>query len=149
MAGCNQFKFSHIPHSSIPIVYLIFSIQFFCVYVNRNTRRCSYWEKQLEVVLVVVLIVSLVVVLVVLVILIILTVLAVLVVLRIVCTIVKLVVVEVLIVVRHFKFLLLIFSYRSSMAKSHKKYVQSRTVLWYYYGIDFVLPKYYNDLVNR
>ena len=59
-------------------------------------------------------------------------------VLRIAHAIVKLVIVEALIVVRHFKFLLFLFGYRSSMEKTHKKYAETSVVLWYCCDIDFL-----------
>lgn len=88
-------------------------------------------QPNLEVVVLIVVILIIVLILIV-VLIVILAVLAVLVV-----SVVEFVIVVVLIVVRHFKFLLLIFSYRSSMSKTHKKYTKNFIVLFYYFILIF------------
>lgn len=91
-------------------------------------------SEQLEIVIIVVIILVLVVILI-LVLIVVLAVLAVLIVLRIVAVVKSVIVV--LIIIGHFKFLLLINSYRSSMSKTHKNNTHSRLVLWYYCHLFF------------
>lgn len=104
---------------------------------------------EILVLIVIILVVVLVIVLILVVILIVvLAVLAVLVVTGIV-SVVESVIVVVLIVVRHFKFLLLVISYRSSMSKSHKNYTYFLMVLWYYFLLIFYDLSTIINFVNR
>ena len=98
----------------------------------------------LVVVILVVLVLAVVLILVLAVVLVIL-----LVVVLIVVLVILRIAVIILIVVIHGSYLLLLTSYRSSMAKSHKKYAQIALVLWYYFSIALLGNKYYNVLASR
>lgn len=105
----------------------------------------------LVVVILVVLVLAVVLILVlavVLVILLVVVLIVVLVILSAVLAILRIAVI-ILIVVIHGSYLLLLTSYRSSMAKSHKKYAQIALVLWYYFSIALLGNKYYNVLASR
>ena len=125
MAGNYQFKFSHY----LPLIRIIMytwhsrqlSIQFFSEYVNRDTE-VPLLRNALVVVVLIVLVLILVVVLVLIVVLIVFLIVVLVVVLSAVLAVLRIAVIILIVIVIHGSYLLLLTSYRSSMANSHKKY---------------------------